>query len=111
MPGKEQLTWGFNFVAKKPTMDELLTSRDELNRTSADFLKVDLETALTFSGIALQNAANSIKRQRNQRNARLGYDTIVRLIQKVTLSDEEIRSMAGKLQRLKTELQQLGETF
>jgi hypothetical protein len=111
MPWKEEPTREFDFAAKKPTVDEWLASRDQLNRTSTDFLKIDLETALTFSSIALQNAMNTVKRQRNQRNARVGYDTIVRLIEKVTLTDEETRFMVRNLQRLKTELQQLGETF
>jgi len=111
MPGKKPPTQELNFAAKKPTVDEILALGAQLNRTSTDFLKVDLETALTFAGIALQNASDSVKRQRNQRNARRGYDMIVRLVGKVALSDEDTRFLARNLSRLKTELQQLGETF
>ena len=92
-------------------MDELLTSYAQLNRTTADFLKVDLQTALTFSGIALQHGTDSVKKERNRRNARRGYDTILRLLERVSLDDHDARHLKHNLRRLKTELQELGETF
>jgi hypothetical protein len=111
MPGQKQPTRAFNFAAKKPTMDEILASSAQLNRTSRDFLKVDLQTALTFSSIALQSTDDSVKRERNRRNARRGYDMIVRLLDRVSLTDDDAQHMTRNLVRLKTELQQLGETF
>lgn len=100
-----------NFAAKKPGMDEILSSAAQLNRTSIDFLKIDLQTALTFSQIALQSNADAEKRRRNRKNARKGYDTIVRLAEKVSLSDRDGRYISRNLERLKSELQQLGEIF
>jgi hypothetical protein len=41
-------------AAARPRFDELLASRERMNRVSVDFLKVDLETALTFITIAKQ---------------------------------------------------------
>jgi len=91
-------------------MDELLATRNRLNRASADFLKVDVQTALTFTGIALQ-ATDPVKRQRNQRSARNAYDTVLRLIGKVQLSESDARVLGSNLERLKSELRELGETL
>jgi hypothetical protein len=98
------------YAVLKPTVDELIVSLGELNRTSTEFLKTDVETALTFSSIALQTEDLS-KRQRNCRNARRGYDTIVRLAGRVRLSIDDERFLFEKLLRLKSELQRLGEVF
>lgn len=110
MPRKEP-TRGFHYAAKRPTVDEFLSVGARINRTTTDFLKVDLETALTFSGIALQSSGDLQKRQRNQQHARRGYDTIVRLITKVVLSEKDAKFMKRNLRRLKRELQKLGEAF
>jgi hypothetical protein len=98
------------YAALKPTVNELLLSLGELNRTSAEFLKTDVETALTFSSIALQTEDLS-KRQRNRRNARKGYDTILRLARRVRLSTDDEQFLSEKMGRLKSELQRLGEVF
>jgi hypothetical protein len=89
----------------------LAASATRLNRASVDFLKIDLQTALTFTGIALQNEADAAKRRRNQENARKGYDTILRLMEKVSLTADDSCYISSHLKRLKGELSQLGETF
>lgn len=94
----------------KPTFDELIVSLDELKHTSAEFLRTDVETALTFSAIALQTDDLS-KKQRNCRNARKGYDTIRRLAGRVELSPDDEQFLSERLWRLKSELLQLGEVF
>ena len=43
---------GTRYAAPKPTVDEILASVARHNKTSADFLKADIEMALTFAGIA-----------------------------------------------------------
>jgi len=91
-------------------MDELLNSAARLNRASADFLKADVATALTFSGIALESE-DPLKRDRNRRAARKAYDTVVRLMERVTLTDGDVKILARNLQRLKSELDRLGEAF
>jgi len=98
--------WGC--AAAKITFDEILASRDRMNRTSMDFLRIDLDTALTFSSVALQTDDMS-KKHRNQRAARRAYDTVLRLIKKVTLTDAEARVFAQSLGRLKSDLENLGE--
>ena len=91
-------------------MDDILATRARLNQASADFLKVDVVTALTFSKIALESH-DSVKRRRNCENARRGYDTIVRLADKVTLTSNEAQFLAEKLQELRSDLLRLGEVF
>ena len=81
-----------------------------MDRANTNFLKVDIATALTFSGIALQ-ADDPIKKNRNRRNARKGYDTIVRLVDKVHLSKDDAQVIREGLRRLKSELERLGEVF
>jgi hypothetical protein len=91
-------------------MDGIRASRDELNQRSADFLKVDVETALTFSTIAMQTY-DPARKQRNRKNARKGYDTILRFMSKVPLGEEDAHYLSGRLQQLKSNLQNLGEVF
>ena len=85
-----------------------LTNR--ANKAGADFLRVDSEIALTFAGLALQRADDE-KRKRQIETARKAYDTIRRLRKGIELSKTESDKLDANLQRLKSELQQLGESF
>lgn len=98
------------YAAPKPTVDELLASVAGHNKTGTDFLKVDLEAALTFADIA-RTAEDSEERERNRRATRRAYDTIVRLITKVELNSEDAKVIATKLARLKSDLSGMGEAF
>jgi len=80
------------------------------NRLGAEFLQTDSEVALTFSGLALE-AKSVEKRQRTTRVARRAYDTIMRLKDGIDLSPAELHKLNGNLQRLKRELEKLGEKF
>lgn len=91
-------------------MDELLANGREFNRVTADFLKVDMATALIFTEIALQTD-DSIRKLRNRRSARKAYDSIVRLAEKVDLTPNDVELLSRNLERLKSELQTLGEVF
>jgi hypothetical protein len=98
-------------VAKvQATMDEILASRARLNQTSADFLKVDVATALTFCEIA-RGTHDLRKKLRNRQHARVGYDTIRYLLSKVTLTKEEAQYLAENLHELRIQLVALGEAF
>lgn len=98
------------YPAPKPTVDELLASVARHNKTGTDFLKADLEAALTFADIA-RTAEDAEERERNRRAARRAYDTIVRLINKVELNSEDANVMRSKLARLKSDLSGMDETF
>lgn len=98
-------------AVKRPTTEEFLAVGARVNRAGADFLRIDVQTALTFSGIALKSNSDEAKRRRNRKSARRGYDAILRLMEKVQLTTSEARSMSRNLTRLKSELRELGETF
>ena len=83
---------------------------DRANRAGRDFLQIDSEIGLTFSGIALA-ANDDEKRRRTTRSARKAYDSIERLRNGVELTDTEQAELDRNLLRLKRELQSLGETF
>lgn len=92
--------------AAKPTVDELLASREQLNRASAEFLKIDLQTALTFVRIARQTN-DGVQKKRNCLAARKAYETVVRLVRKIQLSAEDLRFIEQTLEQLQSELEAL----
>jgi hypothetical protein len=100
----------FQYAVARPTADEIIASGARLNRASVNFLKIDVATALTFSEIALQTP-DSEKQRRNRRSARKAYDTVLRLMGRVSLTKDDAQSLSRNLQRLKSELVRLGETF
>lgn len=87
---------------------ELSVTGKQLNSTRVDFLKVDVETALTFTGLAL-GTEDQEKKQRNRANARKAYDTILRLSRNVLFTAAEEAYMKQRLEQLKTDLARLGE--
>jgi hypothetical protein len=111
MPHERKSTREPNYAAVKPTMDRLLAVNEEITRTSIEFLKTDVQTALTFSGIALESGNNEVKRLRNQRNARRSYDTVLRFLMKVPVNASDVEFLSSRLERLRSELEKLGESF
>ena len=91
-------------------MDELLDTCEEVNRVGADFLKVDLKTALIFVKIA-RETADDFQKRRNRWAARTAYETVVNLFTKINLTTEDCLVVKHGLDRLKSELETLGETF
>ena len=89
---------------------ELNKTGQQLNATNADFLRIDAETAITFSQMAL-GADNPEKRERNHHNARKAYDTIMRLRQKVDFTPAQEEYINQKMEQLKRDLTELGEKF
>jgi len=75
-----------------------------------DFLKADLEIALTFSHLALE-AKDPLKKSRNCRLARKAYESIVKLRQRVALAEEDARTLESDLQELRNNLVCLGEVL
>jgi hypothetical protein len=108
MPSRKRIETGL--AVPKPTIDELLATRERMNRTSVEFLKTDLETALTFVQIARKTSDDS-RRKRTCRAARKAYETLEKFVNKVDLSIEQGQKLALGLKRLKSELEVLGEVF
>jgi hypothetical protein len=83
---------------------------ERTNRLGAEFLQIDSEAALTFSGLALE-ASDEGKRRRATQAVRKAYDTIMRLRKGIKLTDAQNDKLDTNLQRLKSELKSLGERF
>ena len=75
-----------------------------------EFLLVDLDTALTFMAIA-ETTGNEETRQRNYQNARIAYDSVLQLMQKVTLDNAQNEAIRKKLTLLRTRLEAVGQKF
>lgn len=80
------------------------------NQLKADFLRIDSQVGLTFSGIAL-TSSDPEKRERTTLTARKAYNCIMRLRQDVDLSDVERNKLDANVAQLKSELQRLGQSF
>lgn len=78
------------------------------NASAANFLHTELEISNTFADSAL-GSRNAGRIAADRKNARTGYDTVVRLAACLELTAEEIQMVRGKLARLKLKLIQLGE--
>jgi hypothetical protein len=85
------------------------TMRDS-NAVSVEFLSIEAETGLLFAEIASQ-ADSAEKKARNCSNARTAYDTVLRFIERVSLTEAEWESLGRKMAKLKVSLQKLGESF
>src|SRR5215471_7694206 len=84
----------------KALTERLTATGKQLNATNADFLKIDVETALTFSELAL-TTDNTEKKKRNRENARRAYNTILSLSPRVTFTPSETAYMQEMMGRLK----------
>ena len=93
-----------------PSVADLVTSRERMSRASGQFLKIDLETALTFLQIA-RETNDDTRRSRNIRSARKAYETVIKLSRKIQLADVDIQAINQTLEELKTRLADLGEVF
>ena len=101
------------WVTASPVQPHSMHKRWPSKRTSklgAEFLQIDSEVALTFSGIAL-GTDDEEKKQRMTQTARKAYDTIMHLRRGIELTDAQRNKLDANLQRLKSELQSLGQRF
>jgi hypothetical protein len=96
------------YAARKPTVQDMLATIERHNKTCTDFLKADVEAAVTFMEIA-RSAQNPAEQDRNRHAARRAYDTVIRLIGRVKLTDADSQVLGARLARLKSGLCRLGE--
>jgi hypothetical protein len=82
--------------------------REQFERNRAQFLITELSTALTFCEVA-KSSDDPEKTQRNVKNAREGYDTILKFRNGVHLDAQAKTEFENKCSHLKSELQALGE--
>jgi hypothetical protein len=89
---------------KRPTVsDSWQDASSSLNKTGVEFLIADLDLALTFLEVA-DGSLNLETKQRNHRNARNAYDTVVRLLPGVRPEKVQRVEIDQKLKLLKTRL-------
>ena len=81
-----------------------------LRKSGVDFLKVDLDAAMTFARIALETCRVET-RERNRHHARKGYNAVVALMLKLNPSPADAAILQQQLDLLKEELMKLGEQF
>jgi hypothetical protein len=84
-------------------MGDFLNAWSEANEASAEFLLVDLDTALTFMDLA-RDSKNPETVERNRKHAREAYDTVLRLLPKVALDAEQSQGIHDRLAALKSRL-------
>lgn len=99
-----------HYGVPRPTPAELLAIEKQFNKTGADFLKVDLATALTFVATA-RHADEPEKKRRNLHFARQAYDTVLKMSERVHLSSADRGELQRGLRRLRAELVDLGEAI
>ncbi|HEX6824431.1 MAG TPA: hypothetical protein VF123_20390 [Candidatus Sulfotelmatobacter sp.] len=110
MPGKHRPSQKPPLTVPKPTLADLQRVEKQFNRAGADFLKVDVATAMTFAETAL-GTDDPVKKQRNRKSARKAYDTVLRMAKKIALRDADAKELKAGLLELNAKLRRLGETF
>lgn len=97
---------------------DLVARSQELQRQSGriglEFLRTDLDTALTFATRALQAHQDAETRRRNQQNARRGYDAVSRILGELkaqSVNEAEMSDVEDRLSALRQKLLELGETL
>ena len=82
----------------------------KLDKVKVDFIRTDLDVALTFAQIASETD-NSEKMIRTSRNARKGYDAGLQFMSTAKITAFEREIIGVKLKRLKSALLNLGEAL
>ena len=82
----------------------------ELNQSGVSFLLTDLDLAMTFMDVADASRVDETTR-RNHTNARTAYNTVLRLLEKLTPNSDERQVIDAKLAILKMRLQAVGQQF
>jgi hypothetical protein len=83
---------------------------ENLNKLKLDFIRTDLDVALTFAQIAGQTGERE-KSIRNQLTARKGYDAVLHYVGTASLTRFDQENLTRKLALLKSALLSLGESF
>ena len=81
-----------------------------MNQCGVSFLLTDLDLAMTFMDVADASRIDERKSQ-NHTNARTAYNTVLRLLEKLTPNTDERRVIDVKLAILKMRLQAVGQQF
>lgn len=80
------------------------------NVMGIQFLLTELDTGFTFVHLS-ESAHGDLKMERNRKNARAAYNSVLHFFKDVALDQEQSQKVRAKLTSLKTRLQNLGEPF
>ncbi|MBS1802236.1 MAG: hypothetical protein JST28_02660 [Acidobacteria bacterium] len=80
---------------------------DQTNKVGLDFLRTDLEAALTFIKVA-QTTSSSESRSRNFGKALEVHRTVLHFLPRLFPSPEELKEIDSKLEQIKLKLEQAG---
>jgi hypothetical protein len=84
---------------------------DRVQRSGFDFLMVDLDTALALARIASHARNDPERRDRTRHIARYAYESVLRLREKLHLTEDRTAELDDKLLKLRSALEDLGEVF
>lgn len=87
---------------------DLQEATRNIRRTQLQFILTELAAGLTFASVAT-NAGKGKEQSRTR--ARAAYDSVLRFLDRVPLTEEESQKVQGKLEELKDRLEELGEKF
>lgn len=80
---------------------------DRTNSVGVEFLRTDIEAALTFLQVA-ESSNSPETRTRNFGKALRGYTTVLHFLPRVIPTDEELSDMRNKLEEIKVRLLSAG---
>jgi len=78
--------------------------QNQTNTALVDFLLIDSETAITFIDRAADDSAREEDRVRRFQAANKGYNTIVKLLPRTTMTQEQYEALMKKLTVLRDRL-------
>ena len=88
-----------------------LPTKEQFEENRVDFLLVELETGMTFAGLA-QNTSKAETRTRNIGNARKAYDTLQHFLSEHDVDNPAIRDeIVLGMADLRLKLVELGDKF
>lgn len=87
-----------------------MADSQRVNDSGADFLRTDLETALTYVNIA-RTSTNPQTVERNYRHAREAYDLVSRLLPQIKSAAPQRQTIEQKLAQLRARLEAAGQQF
>jgi len=81
--------------------------REESNKVGAEFLVIELDTALTFLDVA-ETTTSEESRIRNRKNAEVAYKTALRMAPRVMLVAPQKEAVNERIAKIKSRLEKLG---
>ena len=89
-------------------MDFRKTSQ-ETNSAHLKFILTELSAGMSFAAIALSREGEA--QARNRARARAAYDSVLRFLDRVSMTREQLEEVHAQIGLLKQHLQTLGEEF